>query len=217
MQTQQKSAPSIDALIKSEAFIALMTKHECALFAVETKLNVLSKDFSIKNSRNPFEAIKSRIKKPKSIINKMDRLGVEPTLENIETTLHDIAGARVICSFIDDIYRLANALESQDDVTVLERKDYIQNPKPNGYKSLHLIIKVPVFLSTGREDVKVEVQFRTIAMDFWASLEHKLRYKKDIKAATYISNELKDVAEMISICDEKMQIIRKQIDILSNN
>ena len=206
-----------DTLIKKEPFVALMSKYECALIAVETKLNVLSKDFAIKNSRNPFEAIKSRIKKPKSILNKMERLDVIPTLENIENTLHDIAGARVICSFIDDIYKLANALAEQDDVEVLQRKDYIKDPKPNGYKSLHLIIKVPVYLSTGREDVKVEVQFRTIAMDFWASLEHKLRYKKDIKSANYISNELKEVAEMISVCDEKMQIIRKQIDILSNS
>ena len=146
----------------------------------------------------------------------MNRLGIEPTLENIESALHDIAGARVICSFIDDIYKLANALIIQDDIILIEKKDYIKNPKPNGYKSLHLIIKVPVYLSTGKEDVKVEVQFRTIAMDFWASLEHKLRYKKDIAAANYISRELREVADLISNCDEKMQNIRKEIDILSN-
>lgn len=205
-----------DSLAKAEPFVQLITKYECALIAVETKLNVLSKDFAIKNSRNPFEAIKSRIKKTKSIINKMNRLGIEPTLENIESALHDIAGARVICSFIDDIYKLANALIIQDDIILIEKKDYIKNPKPNGYKSLHLIIKVPVYLSTGKEDVKVEVQFRTIAMDFWASLEHKLRYKKDIAAANYISRELREVADLISNCDEKMQNIRKEIDILSN-
>lgn len=217
MQTETGSILLTDTLIKKEPFVALMTKYECALIAVETKLNVLSKDFAVKNSRNPFEAIKSRIKKPKSILAKMERLEVIPTLDNIESTLHDIAGARVICSFIDDIYKLADALENQDDVIVVERKDYIKNPKPNGYKSLHLIIKVPVYLSTGREDVKVEVQFRTIAMDFWASLEHKLRYKKEIKSASFIQSELKEVAELISVCDEKMQVIRRQIDILSNS
>jgi len=217
MQTETGSILLTDTLIKKEPFVALMTKYECALIAVETKLNVLSKDFAVKNSRNPFEAIKSRIKKPKSILAKMERLEVIPTLDNIESTLHDIAGARVICSFIDDIYKLADALENQDDITVVERKDYIKNPKPNGYKSLHLIIKVPVYLSTGREDVKVEVQFRTIAMDFWASLEHKLRYKKEIKSASFIQSELKEVAELISVCDEKMQVIRRQIDILSNS
>ena len=160
MQTETGSILLTDTLIKKEPFVALMTKYECALIAVETKLNVLSKDFAVKNSLNPFEAIKSRIKKPKSILAKMERLEIVPTLDNIENTLHDIAGARVICSFIDDIYKLADALENQDDVIVVERKDYIKNPKPNGYKSLHLIIKVPVYLSTGREDVKVEVQFK---------------------------------------------------------
>lgn len=193
-------------------FIKLMNQYECALMEVETKLKVLNKEFSLAYNRNPFESIKTRLKSPVSIIEKMKRKGYELTLNSIEEKLADIAGIRVICSFPEDIYILAELLARQDDIIVLEKKDYIANPKESGYRSLHLILDIPIFLSTGKKHMKVEVQFRTIAMDFWASLEHKLKYKKDVANADEIGEELKRCADIINETDFRMQEIRAMIE-----
>ncbi len=179
---------------------------------VETKLKVLNEAFSREYKRNPFESIKSRLKTYDSIYEKLRRKGYPVTLENIEEHLADVAGVRVICSFPDDIYRLARLLINQDDIILLKQKDYIKNPKENGYRSLHLIISIPIFLSNEKKFRKVEVQFRTIAMDFWASLEHKLKYKKYVENAEEIVEQLRICADSIEILDYQMQDIRDKID-----
>ena len=173
-------------------FIELMTEYRCAIMEIETKLQVLNSEFSLHYDRNPFESIKTRLKSPISIIEKLERKGLEISVDTIEKHISDIAGIRVICSFPDDIYELAELLIHQDDITLIRKKDYIENPKENGYRSLHLILEVPIFLSEGKKYRRVEVQFRTIAMDFWASLDHKLRYKKDLENPNEIASELKD-------------------------
>ena len=195
-----------------EQFQILMMKYDCALSEVRTKLDVLNKELSLRTKRNPFEAIKMRIKTPLSIYNKLLSRGVDFTVENINENLSDIAGIRVICSFVDDIYMLADCLARQDDIRVLARKDYISKPKKSGYRSLHLIIEIPIFLTQEKEYMKVEVQFRTIAMDFWATLEHKMKYKKDIENAEVISEDLKFSADLINQIDMRMQQIREKID-----
>ena len=182
------------------------------MLEVKTKLDVLNAELAIRDSRNPFETIKTRIKKPMSIIDKLRRDGLEINIDNIRNNLNDVAGIRVICSFPDDIYKLADYLAAQDDIKVIARKDYIANPKPNGYRSLHLIVEIPIFLTDEKKLMRVEVQFRTIAMDFWASLEHKLKYKKEISNAESISNELYYCAELINQLDGRMQQIREKID-----
>ncbi len=196
----------------TEAFMKLMSNYESAMMEVETKLKVLNLEFSLLFERNPFETIKSRLKKPASILEKLNRKGFPVSLESIEENLFDIAGIRVICSFPEDIYATAELLTQQDDIHVIDRKDYIAHPKENGYRSLHLILEVPIFLSTGKKFMKVEVQFRTIAMDFWASLDHKLKYKKNLDNADYIAQQLKECADIISCMDRKMQEIRSMID-----
>ena len=197
---------------QANAFMELMMQYRCALMEVQTKLNVLNAEFTMKNNRNPFESIKSRIKTPKSIIEKLQRKGYEISVKGIEENLADVAGIRVICSFPDDIYATAKMLTDQDDIRVIQVKDYIINPKPNGYRSLHLILEVPIFLSNEKKNMKVEVQFRTIAMDFWASLEHKLKYKKNIENAEEISKELQRCAEASSKLDLRMQALRDRIE-----
>lgn len=193
-------------------FQILMMKYDCALSEVRTKLDVLNKELSLINNRNPFESIKMRIKTPLSIYKKLSSKGIDFTIENINDNLSDIAGIRVICSFVDDIYMLAKCLSDQDDITVLQRKDYIEHPKKSGYRSLHLIIEIPIFLTQVKEYMKVEVQFRTIAMDFWASLEHKMKYKKHIENQEVITDDLKFSADLINQLDLRMQQIREKID-----
>ncbi len=195
-----------------DEFRLLMMKYDCALSEVRTKLDVLNKELALRNKRNPFEAIKMRIKTPESIYNKLSSKGVDITIDNINKNLSDVAGIRVICSFVDDIYMLADCLARQDDIKVLQKKDYIQKPKKSGYRSLHLIIEIPIFLTDNKEYMKVEVQFRTIAMDFWATLEHKMKYKKDIENAEVISEDLKFSADLINQIDMRMQQIREKID-----
>lgn len=195
-----------------QPFLTLMMEYECALMEVETKLQVLFKEFSLKHSKNPFESIESRIKRPRSIVEKLKRKGYPLTLESIEQNLFDVAGIRVVCSFPEDIYTIAELLIKQDDVRLVERKDYIKEPKESGYRSLHLLLEIPIFLSTGKKYRKVEVQLRTIAMDFWASLEHKLRYKKHIENMKEISQELEICASMINQMDFRMQDIRSRIE-----
>ena len=198
-------------LKKARPFMDLMMEYQCALMEVETKLNVLNEEFAAKYQRNPFESIKSRIKEPLSIINKMKRKGFELSVESMEKNLFDIAGIRVICSFCDDIYAIASMLTGQDDIILVDVKDYIKNPKPNGYRSLHLILDIPIFLSSGKKHMKVEVQFRTIAMDFWASLEHKIYYKFEGSGPDSLQAELKACADMVDMLDAKMFSLNQSI------
>ena len=185
-----------------------MAYYKCEIMEVETKFKVLNENFSLGDDCNPIESIKTRLKSPKSIMEKMIRRGYPLTVESIEQNLFDIAGVRVICSFTSDIYKLADALLKQDDVFLLQKKDYIQNPKPNGYRSLHLIISTPIFLQSEKRMMKVEVQLRTIAMDAWASLEHKIRYKKsNDRLSGEDCRQLEICAELCSQLDEKMEEI----------
>ena len=199
-------------LESAQPFMELMSRYRCAMMEVETKLRVLDEEFSMTYDRNPFETIKSRLKKPVSIIEKMKRKGYPLTVEEIERRLNDIAGIRVICSFLDDIYTLADMLAGQDDIRLLEKKDYIIAPKSNGYRSLHLILEVPIFLSDRTQPVHIELQLRTIAMDFWASLEHKLKYKTDNNVPEDIKEELQECAKTISELDLKMQNIHNRLN-----
>jgi len=191
--------------------MSLMMYYQCALYELETKLKVLNTEFSATHNRNPIQGIKSRIKKPLSILEKMQRKGLPLTADSIEKNLNDIAGLRVICSFPDEIYELAIMLSTQDDIKVIEIKDYIKNPKPNGYRSLHIIVEIPIFLSNQKRFVRAEIQFRTIAMDFWASLEHQMKYKKELADPELIAKELKECADQISALDDRMQLIRDKI------
>ncbi len=189
----------------------LMAYFRCAIMEIETKLNVLNEEFSLRLDRNPISSIKSRLKKPISIKEKCDRKGIPFSLGNIENGIHDIAGVRVVCSFERDVYRIAEALLSQDDIELIERRDYIKNPKENGYRSLHLIVTVPIFLAHEKRIMKVEVQLRTIAMDFWASLEHQLYYKKDFSFTDDMRKELSDCAELSSRLDRRMDELRRLV------
>ena len=189
----------------------LMAYYKCAMMEVETKFRVLSEELSLEYDRNPIETIKTRLKSIESIGDKLTTLNMPITVDSIEQNLHDVAGVRVICGFPSDIYTLANAFLNQDDITLIEKKDYIANPKPNGYRSLHLIVEIPIFLHDEKKKMKVEVQFRTISMDWWASLEHKIRYKKDVQVPNDIVSELKECAEAAAILDNKMETIQKRI------
>lgn len=186
--------------------------YSCAIKEVSTKLEVLDYEFKVRRKRNPIEYMKSRVKEPKSIIDKLYRKNMEVSFESARKNLNDIAGIRVVCSFISDIYEISNMLKSQEDIKLIEEKDYIKNPKPNGYRSLHMVLEVPVFFSDNVENLRVEVQIRTIAMDFWASLEHKLYYKTGNDVSMQIKEDLKKCADVISSTDIKMQNIQKQVD-----
>ena len=196
----------------TQPFMQMMMEYRCAMEEIATKLRNLNDEFALLYDRNPFETIKTRIKRPVSILEKMKRRGFPVTIENMRRELSDIAGVRVSCSFQEDIYTLADLLLEQDDIRLIQKKDYIEHPKPNGYRSFHLIVEVPVFLSSGKIMRRVEIQFRTIAMDFWASLDHKLRYKKNLKHGESIAAELKDCADAISRIDGKMQDILIRIE-----
>ncbi len=190
----------------------MMMEYSCAIREIKTKLEILDTEFAVRYSRNPISSIHTRLKSQTSIMEKMARRGVPISRSNIENTLSDIAGIRVVCSYIDDIYRIADALTAQDDIRLLERKDYIENPKSNGYRSLHLIVSVPVFFADEKKMVKAEIQIRTIAMDFWASLEHGIKYKKNAPDADEIIAGLKECADVIAATDERMQSLRIQMD-----
>lgn len=192
----------------------VMMMYQCAIQEVTTKLDVLNNEMSVRKNRNPIESIKYRIKKPKSIAEKLERNGYPITVESVTEKLNDVAGVRVICSFIDDIYTIAEMLTKQDDVTLLAVKDYIKTPKPNGYRSYHMIIGIPVFFSDKKQMMKVEVQIRTMAMDFWASLEHHVKYKKNVENSAEISEELKACADIIAETDKKMQSIGQRIKLI---
>lgn len=199
---------------KVNRFMELMTRYDCAIREVRTKFEVLNEELSYKAGRNPIESITSRVKKPVSIVGKLKRLGKPITIEAISEYLNDVAGIRVICPFIDDIYKVAEMLAVQDDITVVQVKDYIRKPKPNGYRSYHMIVEIPVFFSEGKRMMRVEIQLRTVAMDFWASLEHQMKYKKESADRPEIAAELKSCAETIVATDARMLGIRKRIESL---
>lgn len=193
-------------------FQKLIMQYQCALLEVKTKFEVLNHELSINSDQNPILSIESRIKKPISILEKMKRKNIEISVQVIEENICDIAGIRVICCFPKDIYTLAEKICEQDDIRLIERKDYIKNPKPNGYRSLHLILEVPVFFMNEKKPMKVEVQMRTIAMDFWASIEHKLYYKKQTDGfPDSVSEDLGICAEQLHTIDMKMQEISERI------
>ena len=194
---------------RAHEYAKLMAYYRCAIMEVETKFKVLNEEFSLRFDRNPIENVKSRLKRPISIRNKLKKYGYPLTMQNIEEQLHDVAGIRVVCSFPSDVYTIAEAFLSQDDVTLIRMKDYIKNPKPSGYRSLHLIIEIPIFLAREKRMMKVEIQLRTIAMDCWASLEHQIHYKKDFNFTEEMAAELALCADLSAELDEKMEALRK--------
>ena len=195
----------------------LMAYYRCAMMEVETKFNVLNEEFSLRYDRNPINGIKSRLKRLDSIQEKLHRKQLPFDMQTIETHIHDVAGVRVVCAFVEDVYLLAEALLKQDDVMLIEKKDYIANPKPNGYRSLHLIVTVPIFLEHEKRVMQVEIQLRTIAMDFWASLEHQLRYKKDFAFTEEMAQELRDCAQLSAQVDLRMDSLRERLAAETNH
>ncbi|MBE5812770.1 MAG: GTP pyrophosphokinase family protein [Clostridiales bacterium] len=211
---QEKSQIFFDEIKAEQAkqflqqYNRLMAYYRCAMMEIETKFNVLNEEFSLQYDRNPINDIKTRLKNPMSIKDKLDRKHLSITIDNIEKNLNDIAGVRVVCAFPDDVYMLADSLLKQDDIKLIEKKDYIKNPKPNGYRSLHLIVSVPIFLAKTKRQMKVEIQLRTIAMDSWASLEHQLKYKKDFEFTDKMENELFYCAKLSAELDSRMDSLR---------
>lgn len=189
----------------------LLMVHQFAVDEISTKLNILDEEFKTIHDYNPIEHIRHRVKKCSSIKEKLERLGFDATVENAKAQIFDIAGIRIVCAFTADIYRVVQVLSKQSDIKIVEIKDYIKYPKENGYKSLHLHIEYPVFLSTGTVPTRVEIQLRTIAMDFWASIEHKIYYKYQEKAPNSIREELRDCAEVIAELDERMYHLKQKI------
>ena len=194
-----------------DSWKTIMFLYNSALKEVGTKLEILNEEFQHVHQYNPIEHIKTRVKTPESIVKKLRKYGYETSIENMVKYVNDIAGVRLICSFTSDIYRLAEMIGNQSDLKVLAIKDYIKNPKDSGYKSYHMLVSVPIFLSDSVVDTKVEIQIRTIAMDFWASLEHKIYYKFEGNAPEYISKDLKECAEMVSTLDDKMLSLNEAI------
>ena len=181
--------------------------YEAGIKEVRTKLEILDAEFKVKHDHNPIHHIESRLKSPESILKKAISKDIPVTERSLEENIHDIAGIRVICNYVDDVYKVAQLLTNQDDIQLIEMKDYIQNPKESGYMSLHLVLEVPIFLSEGPKPIHVEVQLRTIAMDFWASLEHQLKYKTEGDVPDSIAAELKDCSDVIANTDQRMQNI----------
>ena len=198
----------------SKPYIRLMSYYKCAMMEIETKFKVLNEEFSLESERNPISSIKTRLKSPLSIEEKLKRQKLKISLETLEENLFDVAGIRVICNLPEDVYTIAELLLKQDDITLLRRSDYIAEPKSNGYRSLHLIVEVPVFLQSEKKMVRAEVQLRTTAMELWANLEHRLRYKKDLneELLRQTALELAECAVMTYALDEKMQRVRDVIE-----
>jgi putative GTP pyrophosphokinase len=189
-----------------------MMMYKFALDEMNTKINILQEEFQYIHSYNPIEHTKSRLKSPESIVKKLRRKGLPLSLISVKDHIQDIAGIRISCSFISDIYIISEMLQKQKDITVIECKDYIKKAKPNGYQSLHLIVEVPVFMSDREESVKVEVQIRTVAMDFWASLEHKIYYKYEKAVPAHLLKELKEAADAAAELDQKMERIHQEVE-----
>ncbi|MCI9048342.1 MAG: GTP pyrophosphokinase family protein [Hungatella sp.] len=194
-----------------EQWNSLMFLYSSALKEINVKIEILNNEFVHIYNYTPIEHVKSRLKTAESIVKKMKRHKYEVTISNMTEKLSDIAGIRIICSFTSDIYQIADMISRQRDVTVLYVKDYIKNPKPNGYKSYHMVITIPVYLSDGPVETKVEVQIRTVAMDFWASLEHKIYYKFEGEGPAYLQQELKACADMVDMLDAKMYSLNQDI------
>ncbi|WP_312810849.1 GTP pyrophosphokinase family protein [Sedimentibacter sp.] len=205
------SIPNIDIKEIKTNLTRFMMSYKFALNEMNTKIDILMQEFQYIHDYNPIEHVKSRLKTPENILKKVQRKGFELSLPSIKENIRDIAGVRITCSFLSDIYKVSEMLQSQKDITVIECKDYIKNPKPNGYKSLHLIIQIPIFMSDRVESVYVEVQIRTIAMDFWASLEHKIYYKYDKEVPSKLIDELKEAADSVSQLDNKMESIHRKV------
>lgn len=197
----------------AQPYRELMAYYRCAMMEVSTKFQVLNEELSLQYDRNPIETIKTRLKSPESILEKCRRKGIEVTAQAIEDHLYDIAGVRVICAFPSDIYMLSGALLKQDDLRLIRKKDYIEEPKENGYRSLHLIVEIPIFLHNEKKMMKVEVQFRTISMDWWASLEHKIRYKKEYELTRETEWELKECARISAALDQRMERIYQSLEV----
>lgn len=195
-------------------FQEIMMIYESAIKQLETKLEILNKEYKVTGRRNPIETIKSRIKSPDSIAKKLEKKGLSVNFKTMTENLQDIAGVRVICPYISDIYNVKDILLKQPDIKLVEQKDYIENPKASGYRSLHLVVEIPVYLSQTEHRVKVEVQLRTIAMDFWASLEHELKYKNEQKIPDSVRRELFRVAETIAMTDREMEEIAIELQAL---
>ena len=195
----------------ADSWKTAMLLYNSALKKVTTKLEILNDEFQHVHNYNPIENIKSRMKTPESIVQKLKRKGYDTSIENMVRYVEDIAGVRLVCSFTSDILQMADMIGRQNDLTVISIKDYLKSPKPSGYKSFHMIISIPVFLSDKTVETKVEVQIRTIAMDFWASLEHKIYYKFEGNAPSYISKELQECAEIVSMLDNKMLLLNEAI------
>lgn len=211
----QKNGAGMESITKANSSVESWTEvilvYNSALKEIGTKLEILNDEFQHVHRYNPIEHIKSRIKSSESIVKKLRRNGYESTIENMVEHVNDIAGIRVICSFVSDIYRIADMIGNQNDIKVLAIKDYIENPKPSGYKSYHMLVTVPIYLSDRIVHAKVEIQIRTVAMDFWASLEHKINYKFEGNVPQYIKDELVECAHMISDVDTKMWNLNEQI------
>lgn len=196
--------------VKAREYVKLMAYYNCAIMEIQTKLKVLNEESSLQHDRTPITSIQTRLKRPVSIKEKLERKGFPVSVESIEENIYDIAGVRAICSFINDVYLIEKALLAQDDVFLIQRKDYIQNPKENGYRSLHLIVETPIFLASEKKMMKVEIQLRTIAMDSWATLEHQINYKKDVDASNAgLHDELFRCAELSAELDERMENLRR--------
>ena len=189
-----------------------MMAYKFAIDEMTTKINILRDEFNYIHDYNPIEHVNSRLKSPESIFKKVQRKGIDFTLDSIKENIKDIAGMRITCSFISDIYELSRMIANQKDIRILEYKDYIKNPKPNGYQSLHMIVEIPIFMSDREELTLVEVQIRTIAMDFWASLEHKIYYKYNKEIPQKMLDELKSTAEMAALLDRKMENLHRDMD-----
>ena len=214
--TQTNHALSDEFRRMVDDFFTVQCRYQAAIREVQTKLEILDDEFQMRHSRNPIHHMHSRMKTIQSMMEKLRRKNAELNIESAVENLTDIAGIRVICSYVQDVYAVANLLTSQDDVHLVRVRDYIQKPKENGYRSLHLIVEVPVFLAEGRVMVPVEVQIRTIAMDFWASLEHSLRYKAADGVPEEISAELKQTAMDIAALDQRMQSIHDRVEALAS-
>ena len=197
-------------LSENRRYQEVMLQYRCALKALESRLEILNEEFSLQHDRNPIESMKSRLKSPSSIMNKMQKRGLSLDFPTMQANIMDIAGVRVICAFQDDIYKLAKCFLDQDDVILIQKKDYIANPKPSGYRSLHLIVKVPIYSAEGEQKELVEIQLRTIAMDYWSVLEYELYYKKRDNAE--IEAELKKYAEEIANLDHRLLELRNKIE-----
>ena len=195
----------------SREFAKRMSYYKCAMLEVETRFHVLNEEYVLEHGRSPMNSIKSRLKTLPSLREKLERKHIPFDVDTLEQQINDIAGVRVICSFPEDVYTMANAFLAMDDIEVLQRKDYIKNPKPNGYRSLHLIVAIPVHLAEGKRMTKVEIQLRTIAMDFWASLEHQLRYKQDNAFTEEMAAELYECAQLSAALDIRMDNLRKSV------